>query len=162
MELPPFSLKHVPTLVNSAYVSTQKSTPRDGSRDDRSKSAESSSGRCARVQEWAAGHRKAGFRQAFAARLDGAQVGRELMEIFRETPEFGRSLTIRLADFLDEQATGDLTLIGGGGEAIVAMRAKKPVLRWYYLSYFLRSASSCSKIPGSSFRAARSFKYLRM
>lgn len=28
-------------------------------------------------------------------------------------------LTIRLADFLDEQATGDLTLIGGGGEAIV-------------------------------------------
>ena len=41
------------------------------------------------------------------------------MEIFRETPEFGRSLSVRLAPFLDEAADGYRTLIGGGGEAIV-------------------------------------------
>ncbi len=75
------------------------------------------------------------------------------MEIFRETPEFGRSLTIRLADFLDEQATGDLTLIGGE-DAIVAMRAKMPVLRWYYLSYFLRSASSKTRLIKANIRAS--------
>ena len=41
------------------------------------------------------------------------------MEIFRETPEFGRSLAMRIDPFLDEQTEGHLRLFGGGGEAIV-------------------------------------------
>ena len=41
------------------------------------------------------------------------------MEIFRETPEFGRSLAMRIDPFLDEQSVGHLRLVGGGGEAIV-------------------------------------------
>lgn len=41
------------------------------------------------------------------------------MEIFRETPEFGRSLAMRIEPFLDESSVGALRLAGGGGEAIV-------------------------------------------
>ncbi len=41
------------------------------------------------------------------------------MEIFRETPEFGRSLAMRLDSFLDEQTAGPLRLFAGGGEAVV-------------------------------------------
>ena len=41
------------------------------------------------------------------------------MDIFRETPEFGRSLATRIEPFLDESLAGDLRLFGGGGEAIV-------------------------------------------
>ena len=81
--------------------------------------SESSASRCARIQKWAAGYRKTLSSQEFADGLDGAQVGGELMAIFRETPEFGRSLSVRLAPFLDEGADGHRTLIGGGGEAIV-------------------------------------------
>ncbi|GEP43652.1 hypothetical protein BGE01nite_29430 [Brevifollis gellanilyticus] len=41
------------------------------------------------------------------------------MEIFRETPEFGRSLATRIEPFLNDQTEGTLRLLGGGGEAIV-------------------------------------------
>lgn len=82
-------------------------------------SPESSASRCARIQEWAAGHRKTCSIEDFAASLDGAQVGSELMEIFRETPEFGKSLSVRLAPLIDETTEGKRTLIGGGGEAVI-------------------------------------------
>ena len=41
------------------------------------------------------------------------------MDIFRETPEFGRSLAVRIDPFLNESSEGQLRLVGGGGEAIV-------------------------------------------
>jgi hypothetical protein len=119
MEPLPFSLKHLPFTVDSTYVSTQESTPRHGRGSAGAMPSESSASRCARIQKWAAGHGKALSCQEFAASLDGGQVGGELMEIFRETPEFGKSLSVRLAPFLDEGAEGRLTLIGGGGEAVV-------------------------------------------
>lgn len=55
----------------------------------------------------------------FAQSLDGDQIEGELSSIFRETPEFGRSLAVRLADFHLSDSQGELTLIGGGGEAVV-------------------------------------------
>lgn len=39
--------------------------------------------------------------------------------MFRETPEFGRSLAMRIDPFLDESKHGELRLIVGGGEAVV-------------------------------------------
>ena len=42
-----------------------------------------------------------------------------MFHIFRETPEFGRSLATRVDPFLDESTKGHLRLVGGGGEAIV-------------------------------------------
>lgn len=82
-------------------------------------SPESASGLGARVARWADSFGEIGSPADFAARLDGAQVGAELLEIFRETPEFGRSLATRIDPFLDERKRGSLKLVGGGGEAIV-------------------------------------------
>jgi len=80
---------------------------------------ESSASRDSRIARWAADHRQVSSKTDFAQRLDGAQAGSELMEIFRETPELGRSLAFRIDPFLDEQSGGSLRLLGGGGEAIV-------------------------------------------
>jgi hypothetical protein len=55
----------------------------------------------------------------FRARLDTRQVEGELDAIFRESPEFGRNLAHRLAPFLETEESGNLTLIGAGGEAAV-------------------------------------------
>lgn len=55
----------------------------------------------------------------FRARLNTRQIEAELSELFREAPEFGRSLALRLADFLEPAHDGPLRLIGGGGEAAV-------------------------------------------
>lgn len=78
------------------------------------------SGCNSRITEWAS---KAGSLRAkadFSASLDGPQIERELVEIVRETPEYGRSLSRRMVDFLDDdKSRGALQLIGGGGEAIV-------------------------------------------
>lgn len=57
--------------------------------------------------------------QDFCARLDSRQIESELDAIFRESPEFGRNLALRLEPFLEETAEGSLTLIGAGGEATV-------------------------------------------
>jgi hypothetical protein len=50
---------------------------------------------------------------------DGSLTRPELLQIFRETPEFGRSLATCVDPFLDESTKGHLRLVGGGGEAIV-------------------------------------------
>jgi len=55
----------------------------------------------------------------FASRLDTRQVEGELDAIFRESPEFGRSLARRLVSFLEIPQSGPLSLIGAGGEAVV-------------------------------------------
>ena len=55
----------------------------------------------------------------FRSRLDTRQVEGELDAIFRESPEFGRTLAQRLEPFLESSQSGPLTLIGAGGEAAV-------------------------------------------
>jgi hypothetical protein len=55
----------------------------------------------------------------FCARLDTRQVEGELDAIFRESPEFGRTLAHRLSPFLETTQNGLLTLIGAGGEVAV-------------------------------------------
>ena len=72
-----------------------------------------------RVIEWAAASGQVRSPSGFATRLDGPQTGAEILNIFRETPEFGRSLAMRIEPFLDESSSGPLRLIGGGGEAVV-------------------------------------------
>ena len=55
----------------------------------------------------------------FCSRLDTRQVEGELDAIFRESPEFGRTLALRLLPFLESHQDGPLTLIGAGGEVAV-------------------------------------------
>jgi hypothetical protein len=56
---------------------------------------------------------------SFRSRLDTRQIEGELDAIFRESPEFGRTLAQRLEPFLESPQSGPLTLIGAGGEAAV-------------------------------------------
>lgn len=116
---PSFHLRNLLQVVDFSHVSASQSTPghRPGGLGTVPPQPTGSSD--SRIAEWATANRQAGSAAGFAARLDGAQVGAELMEIFRETPEFGRSLATRMEPFLDESARGSLTLIGGGGEATV-------------------------------------------
>lgn len=72
-----------------------------------------------RVVAWAAAGGKVRSPSGFAARLNGSQTAAEILNIFRETPEFGRSLATRIEPFLVESTEGPLRLIGGGGEAAV-------------------------------------------
>ena len=72
-----------------------------------------------RIADWARARGRHLEAEDFAQRLDGAQVEGELATIFRETPEFGRSIATRLADFHNEESQGPLTLIGAGGESVV-------------------------------------------
>lgn len=72
-----------------------------------------------RVLAWAGESRALRSPAGFAARLDGSQTAAEILSIFRETPEFGRSLATRIEPFLDGASAGELLLIGGGGEAAV-------------------------------------------
>ncbi|MBX3741209.1 MAG: hypothetical protein KF712_09485 [Akkermansiaceae bacterium] len=72
-----------------------------------------------RIKEWTRAAGRCVDQSGFGKKLAGRQVEDELSALFRETPEFGRSLALRLADFHDPDSTGPLTLIGGGGEAVV-------------------------------------------
>jgi hypothetical protein len=66
----------------------------------------------------------------FCARLDTRQIEGELDTIFRESPEFGRTLAHRLVPFLESPYQGPLTLIGAGGEVAVFFDpAKQQVIK---------------------------------
>lgn len=120
MDLAPiFCLQNVHRLLVSSHEQASKATPHHVAGSGRAGAAKSSAGGDSRIADWAASFERAGSPADFAARLDGAQVGAELLEIFRETPEFGRSLATRIDPFLDEKKRGVLKLFGGGGEAIV-------------------------------------------
>ncbi len=121
MLFPPFSLKNVPELLGFFDHASEEPTPGDGRRSDRAVPPESPAGADARVAQWAADAGKCGARGQFSALLDGPQVEGELSRIFRDTPEFGRSLAERMVPFLDDARSlrGELKLIGGGGEAVV-------------------------------------------
>jgi len=116
---PPFVLRNVFQALGSAHASPIESTPCDRARSGGARSAQSPSSSDTRIAQWAAAGGQVGSPADFAARLDGAQVAAELLEIFRETPEFGLSMAFRLEPFLDESAEGPLTLFAGGGEAAV-------------------------------------------
>ena len=116
---PSFHLRNVHEVLDYSHVSPSESTTSYLARDGPAMPPESSASRDSRIARWAADHRQVSSKTDFAQRLDGAQAGSELMEIFRETPELGRSLAFRIDPFLDEQSGGSLRLLGGGGEAIV-------------------------------------------
>lgn len=117
--LPPFLLRNVHEVLYSNHVSPIESKAHHLAGSSRAMPSQPPSGHDSRITRWAAESRQIGSSASFAARLDGSQVGAELLDIFRETPEFGRSLAMRLEPFLDESTEGPLRLIGGGGEACV-------------------------------------------
>lgn len=118
MPSPTFSLKNLAELLLSGHAS-EEPAPGDRRGNARTDPSQPPPLGDAGITQWArdaGGCLEAG---QFAESLDGAQVESELSEIFRETPEFGRSLALRLADFHESDSRGELTLIGGGGEAVV-------------------------------------------
>lgn len=123
MEFPEFTLRNLPEVVRLDYETEEPAVGlrRGGTGTDQ---AQSSAGSDARIAEWARASGRCLEKSEFAEKLDGRQVDREIGDIFRETPEFGRSVALRLADFHDVQSTGDLHLIGGGGEAVVFFDAE--------------------------------------
>ena len=62
--------------------------------------------------------------EEFCSRLDTSQIEGELVHLFRESPEFGQSLSNRLKGFLETPNSGALTLVGAGGEAAVFFDAE--------------------------------------
>lgn len=117
--LPPFHLRNVHEVLYYDHASSTQPTPHHMAGSGRTRTPQPPSSRDSRITRWAAESGQVGSPADFAARLDGAQVGGELLDIFRETPEFGRSLALRLDPFLDESIEGNLRLFGGGGEAVV-------------------------------------------
>lgn len=116
---PSFHLRNVAAVLSSTHGNAQKSAPHHLAGSRGTGTPQPATSRDARIAEWAGIAGKAGSPADFQARLAGRQVGAELLNIFRETPEFGRSLALRIDPFLDESTQGLLRLFGGGGEAIV-------------------------------------------
>lgn len=117
--LPSFHLRNVHQVLQSSHDHAFEPTKTVLGGHGGAVSSQPSASSDARIARWAAASGQVGSQSDFAARLDGAQVGAELMDIFRETPEFGRSLAARIDPFLNEASEGQLRLVGGGGEAIV-------------------------------------------
>lgn len=117
--MPPFLLRNVLKVLESDHENTRQSTSRYSTGSGGAKPSQPTGSSGSRIAEWAAACGQTGSTSSFTNRLDGGQVGGELMSIFRETPEFGRSLAMRLEPFLDESTEGSLQMIGGGGEAVV-------------------------------------------
>ncbi len=118
MDWPEFALRNLPDVLGFSHEAGKSALGFSG-RDAGTNAPQSSAGSGTRVTQWARAAGRCAEKDQFAQRLNGQQVDRELGEIFRETPEFGRSLATRLADFHDSDTRGDLMLIGGGGEAVV-------------------------------------------
>lgn len=118
MAFPEFTLRQIGRMIGSPYEA-EGSALGFGRRSGRADSPQPATGGEAGIAEWARAAGRCLEKDAFAARLDGAQVEDELSSIFRETPEFGRSLAERLAEVHDSSSSGSLALIGGGGEAVV-------------------------------------------
>ena len=113
-----FSLKNLAALLNSGHESEEPAQGH-GRGSSRTNPSQPPPVGDSRIAQWASAAGRCLEAGDFAQSLDGTQVEGELSSIFRETPEFGRSLAVRLADFHQADSQGDLTLIGGGGEAVV-------------------------------------------
>jgi len=118
MTTPSFSLKNLSALLDSGDES-EESAQGHGRGNARTNSQQPPPFGHSRIAQWARAAGRCLEASDFAQSLDGGQVEGELRSIFRETPEFGRSLAVRLADFHQGSSLGDLALIGGGGEAVV-------------------------------------------
>ncbi len=117
--LPSFHLRNLFQIVECRHARPVQSAPSHRPGDARAMPPQPETSGDTRIAEWAAANGHVGSPAGFSARLNGRQVASELLEIFRETPEFGRSLAFRIAPFLDERSSGSLRLIAGGGEAAV-------------------------------------------
>lgn len=117
--MPPFRLRNVLQVLGLSHDSAAESTLGVGPGNARTMSAQSSAGYDRQIQAWAAAAGKTVSAAEFAARLDGSQISDELIQQFREQPEFGRSLAERLDPLLRDAAFGSLLLIDAGGEAVV-------------------------------------------
>lgn len=113
-----FSLKNLAVFLDSPHESEEPAQGH-GRGNARTNSSQPPPLSDSRITQWARAAGRCLEASDFAESLDGGQVEGELSSIFRETPEFGRSLAVRLADFHEGNSQGDLTLIGGGGEAVV-------------------------------------------
>lgn len=116
---PSFRLRNLLQVLGSPHVSTSESTSSHGPGGTRAVSSEPSSRHVARCMAWAQENGRLQSVRQFAASLDGRQVSAELFEQFRRVPAFGRDLTERIDPFLDNDSSGELTLIDAGGEATV-------------------------------------------
>lgn len=94
----PFRLKNIAALLESAHKSEEPAQDhRRGS--TRTNPSQPPPLGDSRITQWARAAGRCLEAGDFAQTLDGGQVEGELSDIFRETPEFGRSLALRLADF---------------------------------------------------------------
>jgi len=118
MEWPEFTLKNFPRVVALIH-GPEEPAQGHGGRSARADSSQSGTLRDSGIAEWASYHGRCADQREFGQKLAGRQVEAELNSIFRATPEFGRPLALRIADFHDSRSTGSLTLLGGGGEAVV-------------------------------------------
>lgn len=118
MSFPEFALKHLPEVLGLPYEA-KRTTLGLGRGSLGANTPQQDRIRATRITDWARATGRCLEAEAFAQSLDGSQVESELAATFRETPEFGRSLALRLADYHEESSHGHLTLIGGGGEAVV-------------------------------------------
>lgn len=116
---PPFLLRNVFDVLGSVHAWTAKPTSHDFRGSSGAVPTKSPSGSDTRIAHWSTASGHPGGAADFAGRLDGGQVSTELLNIFRETPEFRRSLANRLESFLNESEEGALRLIAVGGEAVV-------------------------------------------
>jgi hypothetical protein len=118
MEWPEFTLKNLPAVLGFPRATEEATMGLSGgsaAADPQQPPSVSGS----RIAQWSRACGRCLEKDAFAAQLAGAQVDTEIASIFRETPEFGRSIAERVADFHDIDSAGRLTLIGAGGEAVV-------------------------------------------
>ncbi len=118
MTWPDFTLKNLPRVLAFPH-GTEESALGLGGGSVGANPPQPSALRDTRITDWARAAGRCVDQSGFGGRLAGRQVESELNALFRETPEFGRSLALRLADFHESDSTGPLTLIGGGGEAVV-------------------------------------------
>jgi len=118
MDWPEFTLKNLSRVLALEY-GIEESAQSHGRGSARTDSPQSRALRDSRIANWAGHSGRCADQREFGQKLAGRQVEAELNSIFRETPEFGRSLAGRIADFHDSRSEGPLTLLGGGGEAVV-------------------------------------------
>ncbi len=118
MEWPEFTLKNLPGVLGFPHASDEATMGLSG-RGAAADPPQPPSVSGSRIAQWSRACGRCLEKDAFAAQLAGGQVDTEIASIFRETPEFGRSIAERLADFHDIDSTGRLILIGAGGEAVV-------------------------------------------
>lgn len=118
MAIPEFSLKNSHAVLGLLDDPGESKTAH-GRRSTRTDPSQSATGGSARIARWARSAGRCAEAEDFSQRLAGRQIDRELTTIFRETPEFGRSIAERIAEFHDSSTEGPLILIGAGGEAVV-------------------------------------------